>query len=42
VLATQLLLSQQARGMQSDEPEQWRLFAASTLLSGIVVRNVEG
>jgi phosphinothricin acetyltransferase len=42
VLATQLLLSQQARGMQPDEPEQWRLFAASTLLSGMVVRNVEG
>src|SRR5918998_6602164 len=42
VLATQLLLSQQARRMQPDEPEQWRLFAASTLLSGMVVRNVEG
>jgi L-amino acid N-acyltransferase YncA len=42
VLATQLLLSQQARGMQPDEPEQWRLFAASTLLSEMVVRNVEG
>jgi hypothetical protein len=41
VLATQLLLSQQARGMQPDESEQWRLFAASTLLSGMVVRNVE-
>jgi len=38
VLATQLLLSQRARGLQPDDPEQWRLFAASTLLSEIVVR----
>jgi L-amino acid N-acyltransferase YncA len=38
VLATQLLLSQRARGLQPDDPEQWRLFAASTLLSGMVVR----
>jgi hypothetical protein len=36
VLATQLRLSQQARGLQSDDPEQWRLFAASTLLSGMI------
>ena len=36
VLATQLALSQQARGLQSDDPEQWRLFAATTLLSGMV------
>jgi len=36
VLATQLHLSQQARGLQSDDPEQWRLFAASTLLSGMI------
>jgi hypothetical protein len=36
VLATQLSLSQQARGLQPDDPEQWRLFAASTLLSGMI------
>jgi hypothetical protein len=42
VLATQLLLGQQARGLRPDDPEQWRLYAASTLLSGMVVRSVEG
>ena len=36
VFATQLRLSQQARGLQSDDPRQWRLFAASTLLSGMI------
>ena len=36
VLATQLLLSQKARGMQPDDPEQWRHFAATTLLSGMI------
>lgn len=36
LLATQLLLSQQARGLQPDDPEQWRLFAATSLLSGMV------
>jgi hypothetical protein len=36
VLATQLRLSQQARGLQPDDPEQWRLFAASTLLGGMI------
>jgi hypothetical protein len=41
-LATQLLLGQRARALQPDDPEQWRLFAASTLLSGMVVRSVEG
>jgi hypothetical protein len=41
VLATQLLLGQRARAMQTDDPEQWRLFAANTLLSGMVVRGVE-
>jgi hypothetical protein len=40
VLATQLLLGQKARGLQADDPEQWRLYAATMLLSGIVVRNV--
>ena len=36
VLATQLRLSQQARGLPPDDPEQWRLFAASTLLGGMI------
>src|SRR5215213_6735891 len=38
VLATQLLLGQRARQLQPHDPEQWHLFAASTLLSGIVIR----
>jgi L-serine deaminase len=42
VLATQLLLGQRARALQTDDPEQWRLYAATTLLSGMVVRGVEG
>ena len=42
VLATQLLLGQRARTLQPDDPEQWRLHAATMLLSGMVVRNVEG
>ena len=37
VLATQLLLSQRAREQAPDDPEQWRLHAASTLLSGMIV-----
>jgi hypothetical protein len=36
VLATQLSLSQRARGLQPDDPEQWRLFAASTILGGMI------
>jgi hypothetical protein len=42
VLATQLLLSQRARGLQPEDPEQWRLYAAARLLSGMVVRSGEG
>jgi hypothetical protein len=42
VLATQLLLGQRARALQPDDPEQWRLYAASMLLGGMVVRSVEG
>jgi hypothetical protein len=42
VLATQLLLGQRARALQTDDPEQWRLYAATMLLSGMVVRGVEG
>jgi hypothetical protein len=42
VLATQLLLGQRARALQPDDPEQWRLYAATSLLSGMVIRNVEG
>jgi hypothetical protein len=38
VLATQLLLGQRARGRQPHDPQQWHLYAASTLLSWIVVR----
>jgi hypothetical protein len=41
VLATQLLLGQRARKLQPDDPEQWHLYAASTLLSGIVIRGPE-
>jgi hypothetical protein len=40
VLATQPLLSQRARGLQPDDPEQWPLYAAATLLSGMVVHNM--
>ena len=42
VLATQLLLGQKARGLQPEDPEQWRLYAATTLLGEIVVRNADG
>lgn len=42
LLATQLLLSQRARGLRPDDPEQWPLYAAATLLSGMVIRSVEG
>ena len=42
VLATELLLGQRARGLQPDDPEQWRLHAATSLLGGMVIRNVEG
>jgi hypothetical protein len=42
VLATQLLLGQRARALQPDDPEQWRLYAATSLLSGMVIRNFEG
>src|SRR5215204_6437095 len=42
VLATQLLLGQRARELQKYDPEQWHLRAASTLLSGIVVRGAKG
>jgi len=40
VLATDLLLGQRARGLQQHDPERWQLYAATTLLSGIVVRGV--
>ena len=36
VLATQLSLGQQARGLQPDDHEQWRLSAATTLLGGMI------
>ena len=38
VLATQLLLGQRARGLQQNDPEQRPLHAASSLLSGLVIR----
>jgi hypothetical protein len=41
VLATQLLLGQRARGLQMGDPEQWPLYAATTLLGGVVVRGAE-
>jgi hypothetical protein len=41
VLATQLLLGQRARELQQHDPEQWHLYAASTLLSGIVVSGAQ-
>src|SRR5215203_1990415 len=41
VLATQLLLGQRARGLQQHDPEQWPLHAASSLLSGLVIRSPE-
>ena len=42
VLATQLLLGQRARGLRSDDPEQWRLHAATTLLGGMAVGDARG
>jgi hypothetical protein len=41
LLAAQLLLSQRSLSLQADDPERWRLQAASTLLSGMVIRSVE-
>ena len=41
LLAAQLLLSQRALALHADNPERWRLQAASTLLSGMVIRNVD-
>jgi hypothetical protein len=41
VLATQLLLGQRARGLQMGDPEQWHLYAATTLLGGVVVRGAK-
>jgi hypothetical protein len=41
VLATQLLLGQRARELQQYDPEQWHLHAATTLLSGIVIRGAQ-
>ncbi len=41
LLATQLLLGQRARGLQPEDPEQWRLYAATTLLSGMVPASLD-
>lgn len=36
LLATMLLVGQQARQLAPDQPEQWRLHAAGSILSGLV------
>ena len=41
VLATELLLGQRARAIQPEDPERWRLSAATTLLSELVVRGAK-
>jgi hypothetical protein len=41
VLAVELFLGQRARGLQPDDPEQWRLHAATSLLSGIHLGKVD-
>lgn len=41
VLAVELFLNQQARRLQPDDPEQWRLHAATSLLSGIHISNMD-
>jgi hypothetical protein len=41
VLAVQLFLGQRARRLQADNPEQWRLHAATSLLSGIVIGSTD-
>jgi hypothetical protein len=41
VLATQLLLGQRARAIQPEDPERWRLSAATTLLGELVVRGAK-
>jgi hypothetical protein len=41
VLAVELFLSQRARRLQPDDPEQWQLHAATSLLSGIHIGNAD-
>jgi hypothetical protein len=41
VLDVQLLLNQRARALHVDDPERWRLEAASTLLSAIVMGSAD-
>jgi hypothetical protein len=41
VLAVQLFLGQRARRLQADNPEQWRLHAATSLLSGMVIGSAD-
>jgi hypothetical protein len=41
LLAVQLFLGQRARGLQADDPEQWRLHAAVSLLSGMVIGSAD-
>jgi hypothetical protein len=41
VLAMELFVGQRARRLQPDDPEQWRLHAATSLLSGIHLGKVD-
>jgi hypothetical protein len=41
VLAVELFLSQRSRRLQADDSEQWRLHAATSLLSGIAIGNAD-
>lgn len=41
VLAVELFVGQRARRLQPDDPEQWRLHAATSLLSGIHLGKVD-
>jgi len=41
LLAAQLFLGQRARRLQADNPEQWRLHAAVSLLSGMVIGSAD-
>lgn len=38
LIATMLLVSRQGREEETDRPRQWQLYAASTLLSGLIGR----
>jgi hypothetical protein len=42
LIATMLLVSRQGREEEDDQPRQWQLYAASTLLSGLIGRRKPG